>query len=84
MKYRLSRRHNIQPQQYEAYDFGASVEADSEVDEEYADVSYKEAGRMLSDALDDVLDKEINSALSLLNQVGNTESHLWDAYTDEE
>lgn len=83
MKYTLWRSHKVRPAEYESLDFGGRVEADTEVDEDFADVGYVKAGKMLSDALDDLLDKEINSALSLGQirpEMDNT--HLWDVYTE--
>lgn len=82
MKYTLWRTHKVRPAEYESFDFGGRVEIDTEVDEGFEDMTHKQIGKRLSQYLDESLDAEINSALSL-DRPEMRDSHIWDYYTEE-
>lgn len=68
----------MRPADYESIDFGASVEWDTEVDEEIKGLNDKEIGEYADEVLETLLAIPVDRALRL----GGTmeDSHLWEFY----
>lgn len=75
----VHRHHNAQPVKFEQIGISATIQIDTEVDTEYADMTDKEISADLEERLDTLLDKPAQRVVALqTNEI--EDSHLWDYY----
>lgn len=81
MKVIYQRRHVIRPEDYESVELLSRVEVDSdnEQDREYFEGDLKETGDLLSEAVDFLLDTDVDRTLRLDGQ-HIQDTHLWVFY----
>ncbi len=81
MKITMERRHTVRPENYEAIHLVARIELDldSETDAEYKDMEFEEIGDSLSEAIDLLLDTDVDRALRSDGQ-HIQDTHLWAFY----
>ena len=81
MKLIMQRRHVIRPEDYESVELMARVEIDSENenDAEYFKGDLKDAGDLMSEDLDALLDTDVDRTLRLDGQ-HIRDTHLWVFY----
>lgn len=81
MKITMQRKHTVRPADYESVLLTAQIEIDlaSEADAEYKDMEFEEISGAMSEALDLLLDTDVDRTLRLDGQhIENT--HLWAFY----
>ena len=84
MKITMERRHTVRPENYESVSLVSRIEIDldSEADAEYKDMEFEEIGESMSEAMDLLLDTDVDRTLRLDGQ-HIQDTHLWVFYDKE-